>query len=296
MILAVASGKGGTGKTVIATSLARALAARGRRVVYADADAEEPNGAIVLAPRLESRRRYTVTVPRLAEERCAGHGACQRACAFNAILATKGTIVVFDELCHSCGACARACPDGALVERPREIGTITTGRAQPAAAGEEAGRGARIEFIEGRLDVGEARVTPLIEGVREAARPDGGVAVIDCPPGTSCSAMAGVRGADLALLVAEPTPFGLHDLELAAGMARALGVPTVAVINRADLGDHRVRALLDEKRIDVVAEIDYSRSLAEAYADARPLLEADDGFAAAIAAVADEVERRGGAS
>lgn len=260
--IAVASGKGGTGKTLLATSLAYLLAEQGRDVTYVDADVEEPNGHLFLGPDIQESRRFVQPIPTLAGQTCSGCGECQEACAFNAIIALPDSVMVFPELCHSCGGCLMACPERLLVEEPREMGTI--------ARGEAATPGGPIRFVSGTLDVGEARATPLVSGMLETVA-DRGTVIIDAPPGTSCTAMAAIEDADLVVLVTEPTPFGLHDLELAAGMARALGRDRiVAVINRADLGaSDPTRAFLEAAQIEVVAEIPFSREVAKAYARGR---------------------------
>ena len=258
MKISVASGKGGTGKTLISVSLARLLSDGGRAVSYVDADAEEPNGHLFFSPRIDREHRFTVKVPVLEAGTCAGHGKCQEICAFHAILATKGRVMVFNELCHGCGACILACPDDALTEADREIGTISTGDSSGVA------------FHGGRLDVGEARVTPLIAGVvadaLAASRGEERLIFIDSPPGTSCSAIAAMEEADLLLLVAEPTPFGIHDLELALKLGRALGKPMAVVVNRSDLGDGGVDSLIDEWKVPVLARIPFDRDVAEIYA------------------------------
>ena len=255
MRIAVASGKGGTGKTLISTCLTRLWSDQGRPVTYVDADVEEPNGHLFLKPRVQMETRFTKRVPSLSSTPCSGCGKCQEICAFHAILASKGSIIVFDELCHSCGACVLACPDQVLGEKDREIGTICVGTAHNA------------DFFSGRLDVGEAQVAPLTEGVVRLANSKEKIVIIDAPPGTSCSAIAATRGADLLLLVTEPTPFGMHDLELAVGMGRALGCKLAAVINRADLGDDKVGRYLDREGIPSLAEIPFDRVVAEAYAE-----------------------------
>ncbi len=270
MRIAVASGKGGTGKTLVATNLARLWVDLGHTVTYVDADAEEPNGHLFLNPSVRDEERFTVSIPTLDGKTCAAHGKCQEICAFNAILSAKGRIIVFNELCHSCGACILACPDNALKEEEREIGTISSGTADG------------IGFISGRLDVGEARVTPLIEGVISRVENRDGIVIVDSPPGTSCSAMAAVRDAGLLLLVTEPTPFGLHDLELAVGMGRALGLDLAAVINRSDLGDKGTKRYLEAERIPVLAEIPFDDQIAKAYSNSRLALGTCVGFKRAL--------------
>lgn len=274
MRIAIASGKGGTGKTLLATNLAWLVASRGgSAAVYADADVEEPNGHLFLPVETSGTERFAVPVPETVEGRCTGCGACQEACAFHAIMALKDYVVVFPELCHSCGACLRACPEDALVERERELGELRRG-----TAGE-------VGFLSGTLDVGEARATPLVEGVVDAL-PDLPLQIVDSPPGTSCSAMAAVRTVDRVVLVTEPTPFGLHDLELAVYMSRAFGRPVSAVLNRADLGDaEAVRAFLRREEVPLVAEIPFERAIAHAYAEGKLAVEVSPALQAAVEAL-----------
>jgi MinD superfamily P-loop ATPase len=258
MKVAVASGKGGTGKTLVSTSLAWLLARDGHQVAYVDADVEEPNGHLFLHPEVTDRRRYARPVPALEGGSCSGCGECQSFCQFNAILALRDRILLFPELCSSCGGCVLACPDEVLTEVPREIGTVETGTAC-------AETGFPIRFLAATLDVGEARATPLIRGLLDRVR-DPGIVLIDAPPGTSCSVMEIVGAVDRVVMVTEPTPFGLHDLELAVEMTRALGKPVTAVVNRSDLGNDCTRQYLESQRVEVLAEIPFRLEVAEAYA------------------------------
>jgi MinD superfamily P-loop ATPase len=282
MRLAVASGKGGTGKTLVATNLAWCLAEAGRDVMYVDADVEAPNGHLFLHPEGVKEARFTVGVPALREGTCSGCGDCQEACAFNAILALKDRVMVFPELCHSCGACLLSCGEEALVEQHREVGTLRRGTS------------GGIGFWSAVLDIGEAKAPPLIQGLLQDVAVESlandRVVILDAPPGTSCSAMSVVRGADQVVLVTEPTPFGLHDLELAVQMCRALEKPVTAIINRSDLGDGEVLAWLEEESVPLLAEIPFSPELAAAYAEGElaarrlPFLRrALDGVARAVA-------------
>jgi MinD superfamily P-loop ATPase len=259
--IAIASGKGGTGKTLVSTSLAWLLARDGQRVSYVDADVEEPNGHLFLHPEIIDRKRYARPVPELRQETCSGCADCQRFCQFNAILALPDRVMVFPELFSSCGGCVLACPERALGEEAREVGSIEMGRAHTEG-------GKPIGFLAATLDVGEARATPLIAGLLNRIG-DPGIVLIDAPPGTSCNVMEIVRAVDLVVLVTEPTPFGLHDLKLAVKMTRTLGKPVTAVVNRSDLGDEETRRYLASQRIETVAEIPFRPEVAEAYAQGR---------------------------
>ncbi len=258
MFVAFASGKGGTGKTLISTNLARHFASTGFGVSYVDTDVEAPNGHLFLKPVEVNEKRFTVTVPVLKAASCSGCGACQRACHFNAIIALNDRVMVLPELCHACGACILACEESVLGEKMREIGAIRRGKSGP------------LDFWSGVLDIGEAKASPLIHGLLQevvtAHQDPNQLVILDAPPGTSCSAMAVVRAAELVVLVTEPTPFGHHDLNLAVQMCRALEKPIAAVINRSDLGDEEVYAYLERQSIPVLEKIPYSKELAHSYA------------------------------
>ena len=203
MRIAVASGKGGTGKTTIATNLALSV---GSNVQLLDCDVEEPNAHFFIHPTFEVTRPITTPVPEVDEEKCTFCGKCSDICQFKAIAVLDKTVLVFQELCHSCGGCMEVCPENAITEKGRELGIIQTGHRNG------------IEFIHGKLRVGEAMSPPLIRAVREYELPDK-LTIIDAPPGTSCPVIASVKDSDFVLLVTEPTPFGLHDLKLAVGLS-----------------------------------------------------------------------------
>lgn len=253
MRVAVASGKGGTGKTLVATSLAWWLSRAGHPVTLVDADVEEPNADLFLRAAPVGERRVSVPLPTVDPARCTYCGKCQDACAFHALMVLPTQWILMAELCHSCGVCVKVCPERALTERPHEVGTLRLGALDD------------LEVLTGILDVGQARATPVIDAVRAAA-PTDRVQIVDCPPGTSCSAVASVKGADLVILVTEPTPFGLHDLTLAVGMCEALDLPFAAVINRADLGDDAVEDYLASEGIPLLGRLDFDPELAKAVA------------------------------
>ncbi|MBN1336697.1 MAG: ATP-binding protein [Deltaproteobacteria bacterium] len=284
MRVAFASGKGGTGKTLLSTAFARALADREPgRVAYVDADVEEPNGHLFLHPEKVTTTRFSVPIPVLVDGRCRGCGACQRFCAWHAIIALRNRVMVLPELCHACGGCIQICPDRALREQMRSIGSLSFGTTGGLA------------WHSGRLDVGEARSTPLVSAVLESA-PEGALTVVDCPPGTSCPVLAALEGADRVVLVTEPTPFGLHDLDLAIRLCRVLGLPHVAVLNRADLGDGGVRDHLAENDVPLVAEIPFEREIAVAVSEGRIPLADSPALKEAVERLIELLESPGGPS
>ncbi len=250
--IAVASGKGGTGKTTIATNLAMVLAESGENTTYVDCDVEEPNGHIFFQPDIQATREVSISVPEIDEARCTLCGACGKACRYSAILALPKKVLTFPKLCHGCGGCTLACEASAIRETPRPTGVVEEGSAH------------QVRFLQGRLSIGEAMAPPVIRAVLDAT-PTKGIVIIDAPPGTSCPVISSVKEADVVLLVTEPTPFGLHDLKLAVEMVRELGLPFGVVVNRAGIGDHAVFDYCAEKDIPILLEIPNDRTIAQAY-------------------------------
>lgn len=252
MRIAVASGKGGTGKTTVATSLAYVASLDGRTVAYIDCDVEEPNGHLFLKPQWQERAPVTRPVPQVDEAKCTQCGRCGEICQYSAIVPLGVMVLVYAELCHGCGGCTLVCPTGAISEVPREVGTL------------EMGLAGDVRFTRGLLNVGEAMSAPLIRKVKSAT-PQTDLTVIDAPPGTSCPVIESVRGSDYVLLVTEPTPFGLNDLKLAVEMVRSLQLPLGVVINRADTGNRHTWGYCQTHEIPILAEIPDDRRIAEAY-------------------------------
>jgi len=256
--VAVASGKGGTGKTTVAVNLAAVLAEQGTVVQYLDCDVEEPNGHIFLKPEIMGSETVTMKVPVIDAARCTGCRKCAEACQFNAIAVPKKAMV-FTELCHGCGACTLACPEDAITETDENIGAV------------ESGKSGAILFGQGRLKVGISITPPIVRAVKRT-RKEGAVVILDSAPGTACPVVAAVRDVDYVILVTEPTPFGLNDLRLAVELMRELGRPFGVVINRAGIGNDEVKKYCEAGNIALLAELPDDRRVAEAYSRGKMMI------------------------
>jgi MinD superfamily P-loop ATPase len=260
MIVSIASGKGGTGKTLVATSLAHALNGI-VPVTLLDCDVEEPNDHLYMNARLIESRPVAIQVPFVDESKCIHCGMCHDVCEFNAIAVMGSAVLVFKELCHGCGACTHFCPVGAITEVPHEIGVV------------EEGEAGGVRFIDGVLTIGQPMAPPIIRQVKQHTGTEG-ITIIDASPGTSCPVIEAVKGSDFCILVTEPTPFGLNDLRLAVETMRELGLPHGAIINRVGVGDARTEEYCKQEGIPILMTIPLDERIARTYSRGIPLVEA----------------------
>lgn len=270
--LAIASGKGGTGKTTVSANLAAWLAEHGHKVSALDCDVEEPNLHLFLRPEWKKTQAESVPVPVVDEDKCTGDDCrkCTELCRFKALIIMGGSVMVFPELCHGCGLCTLACPEQAISEGKREIGKVHIGPSTLPAS-------APLPMAGGEMRIGEAMAPPLIKAVKRDG-PQADIRILDCPPGTSCPVIAGLGSSDLAVLVTEPTPFGLHDLTLAVGVLRKMQIPFGVVINRDGMGDDRTREYLTKEGIPLLGSLPHSTEAAHCYSQGKLHIDALPDF------------------
>jgi len=257
MIISIASGKGGTGKTTVAASLALSI---NSDVQFLDCDVEEPNAHIFLKPKIKRSKAVSIPIPKIDDSKCNFCGKCAEVCAYNALTVLKEKVLIFPHLCHGCGGCNLLCPQKAITEVNKEIGVV------------EIGNSSHLQFIHGRLNIGEVMSPPLIRAIKEYINPTRTV-IADTPPGTSCPVIESIKGSDFCILVTEPTPFGLYDLTLAVEVLRKLKIPFGIVINRSDIGDNKIYDYCKKENISVMMEIPFKKEIAVAYSKGIPLIE-----------------------
>jgi MinD superfamily P-loop ATPase len=270
MIITIASGKGGTGKTTIAASLALSLAEeQSSPPLFLDCDVEAPNAHLFLHPKLDERQDVGLLIPSVNETKCTYCGKCAEVCQYHAIAVLGQKTLVFPQLCHGCGSCTALCPEKAIKEIPDRMGVIERG---PAMVG--------ISFAHGVLDVGEPMAVPVIRQLIKwiVAQP-GQVVIRDAPPGTSCTVVESMRGSDFLLLVTEPTPFGLHDLRLAAQVGRKMGIPAGVIINRENGFYPALDEFCTDHHLPVLLRIPFERVIAEGVAQGKTLVEIHPEYA-----------------
>lgn len=257
MIISIASGKGGTGKTTLATNLALSI---DNNVQFLDCDVEEPDSHIFLKPKIKKIKNATIPIPEIDKTRCDFCGKCADICAYNALAVLKDKVLIFPHLCHGCGGCTILCPQEAIREVNRDIGIV------------EIGNSSKIEFIHGKLNIGEVMAPPLIRIVKNYINSEK-LVIIDAPPGTTCPVIEAIKGSDFCILVTEPTPFGLNDLIMAVEVLRKLNISFGVVINRSNIGDNRVDNYCREEDIPVLLRIPYSKEIAVSYSEGIPMVE-----------------------
>ncbi len=260
--IAIASGKGGTGKTTVAVGLALGLRGKIDGLQFVDCDVEEPNADILIRPTFTDTKTVTISIPKVDLDKCTGCGKCKEICQYNAVAVVKGEALIFENLCHGCGGCVLACPENAITEEAKPIGRIDTGSLDG------------MRFLRGLLNVGEPMATPIIRALKTEASKDL-LTILDAPPGTACPVIATVKGCGFCILVTEPTPFGLYDLDLMVKVIRELGIPGGIVINKDDDWSTNIEEYASANDLPILMRIPFSRDIAVDYSKGIPLNRTD---------------------
>ncbi len=263
MKIAIASGKGGTGKTTLSTNLS-VLLSETESVVLTDLDVEEPNSGLFINGDLVFEEIKYKMIPEWKEDTCTLCGECQKNCNFHAVIQLGPQIMVFPELCHSCFACSELCPTQSLPMSKRKMGVVKEFESK------------KMSFIESRLDIGEEQAVPLIAQTIDYIDQkfdDNYIKIFDSPPGTSCPVIEATKDVDYVILITEPTPFGLHDLKLAVETMKELNKDFGVVINRYGLGNDDVIDYCEKENVQILSKIPNSRKVAETYSKGQLILE-----------------------
>ena len=281
MRIVIASGKGGTGKTTIATSLFYSMDGQAN-IRYVDCDVEAPNGHLSLRPEFLETVDASMPVPQIQAQLCSHCGRCVDVCQYHALAKITDTILVFSQLCHGCGSCAANCPANAIIEQPYIIGKLERGRVANGSS-----------FYQGSLLISEPMATPVIHQLKRFAGSNPlGMDILDAPPGASCSVVETLQSADFALLVTEPTPFGLHDLKQMVSVVREMRIPFGVVINRDGIGDSELDDFCTAEGLPVLMRIPFERQIAEYLAQGKTLFDVSGQYLFAFQKLAVEIHRQ----
>ena len=274
----VLSGKGGTGKTSVTASLAH-LASREQRLVLVDADVDAANLELVLDPRQKEQHVFMgMDVASIDEDKCKSHGTCKEVCRFEAIhtYLRNGKIhyQIDSMACEGCATCYTRCPETAIVMQPQQAGLWFRSDTRFGP------------LFHAHLFAGQPNSGKLVTLIKGQARQMGlassrAIILVDGPPGIGCPVIATLSGADLALLVVEPTVSGIHDLERIMGTVRQFGVSAQVVINKADLNPRQTReieAYCQIEGIYMLGQIPFDPVMTESMVQGVPVTAYSDGL------------------
>jgi MinD superfamily P-loop ATPase len=261
--LIILSGKGGTGKTSVTAAFAH-LAAQGRlagKVILADADVDAANLELVLQPKLIEQQDFKGgKVAVINQDSCAACGDCEAVCRFDAIHHADGLYVIDPIACDGCAACVYQCPSESITMHEQIAGKFYFSESRYGP------------LYHANLFPGQENSGKLVTLVKQRARlqaldENRELVIVDGPPGIGCPVISAVSGASLALIVAEPTVAGVHDMRRVLQTVKHFGVRAVVCINKADIypaGADEIEAFCRESGIETVGRIPFDLTVASA--------------------------------
>ncbi len=278
MKIAVLSGKGGTGKTLVSVNLAASV----KESTYIDCDVEEPNGHLFFKPKNIESEKISIKIPTVDEKLCSGCRKCVEFCKFNALAYINNKVIVFDDVCHSCDGCILLCPEKAITEKEKIVGEVQSGVSK------------NVTVITGILNTGEASGIPIIKKLLNKNSEEKEFAFIDCPPGSACIVMESIKDADYCILVAEPTLFGVHNLNMVYELVKLFDKPYGVVLNKCLSEENPAEKFCNEKNIKILGKIPFDNELgtinSNALISTRENKKYKDMFSSLLQIVAKEVE------
>ncbi len=248
MRIAVLSGKGGTGKTLVSVN----LSAVAKISTYIDCDVEEPNGHLFFKPIDVQEEDVSVEIPKIDEQLCNGCRKCVDFCKFNALAYIKNKPIVFDEICHSCGGCSIICPQNAISETKKVIGKVKKATSD------------KVTVYSGILNTGESSGVPIIKKLLDDNKNNcDDLTFVDCPPGSACIVMESIKDVDYCILVAEPTMFGVHNLNMVFELVKLFKKPFGVILNKCMKEDNPAEKFCLDNNINIIGKIPFDSELGE---------------------------------
>ena len=260
----IVSGKGGVGKSSLTASIGTLLAEK-YKLVLADTDVDAPNLHLILGGEPDSTEDIKASDKAFIDyDLCSGCMTCVDTCRFSSITGEDEPVLI-SYSCEGCGACTITCPENAIEVKPVVNGKLNLFNVSD------------IRVVAGELNIGESSSGHLVDVVKRRAREEvekvqADLMLTDGPPGIGCPVIASLKGADYVLLVTEPTPTGLHDLQRVIQVVNFFKTPMGVVINKADIHEATrkdVRNYISDNNFDMLGEIPYDKTLPLALAEGK---------------------------